>query len=102
MDELIYKKDLANEIQRIYDEHYINTNNQTVHDIFHAVLNRIYKAKTVNAESVEHGYWIDAYPAIEPNPMFAYNICSVCGFEQSISNKLPYCPYCGVNMKGTE
>ena len=46
------------------------------------------------------GKWIDAYPKIEPSPMFAYGICSECGFEQSISNKLNFCPNCGADMRG--
>ena len=25
------------------------------------------------------GEWINVYPDIEPNPMFMYGICSVCG-----------------------
>ena len=48
------------------------------------------------------GHWIDAYPDIEPNPMFAYGICSECGFEQSISNKLPFCPGCMIKMEVKE
>lgn len=47
-----------------------------------------------------HGRWINAYPEIEPNPMFMYGICSVCGFEQSLSDKLKYCPNCGSVMDG--
>ena len=46
------------------------------------------------------GRWINAYPDIEPNPMFMYGICSVCGFEQAISNKLNFCPNCGARMEG--
>ena len=42
--------------------------------------------------------WINSYPEIEPNPMFMYGICSNCGFEQSISDKLKYCPQCGAEM----
>ena len=45
------------------------------------------------------GHWINAYPDIEPNPMFMYGICSVCGFEQAISNKLNFCPNCGADMR---
>lgn len=45
-----------------------------------------------------HGRWIDAYPDIEPNPMFMYGICSECGFEQGISKYLNYCPNCGTLM----
>ena len=49
---------------------------------------------------VQHGRWIDAYPDIEPNPMFMYGICSECGFEQGISKYLRYCPDCGCRMDG--
>ena len=49
---------------------------------------------------VRHGRWIDAYPDIEPNPMFMYGICSECGFEQGISKYLNYCPNCGARMAG--
>ena len=44
------------------------------------------------------GHWINAYPDIEPNPMFMYAICSVCNFKQSISIKLNFCPNCGLKM----
>ena len=44
------------------------------------------------------GKWINAYPDIEPNPMLMYGICSACGFKQSISDKLKYCPNCGARM----
>ena len=47
---------------------------------------------------VVHGRWIDAYPDIEPNPMFMYGICSECGFEQGLSKYLKYCPDCGAKM----
>ena len=47
---------------------------------------------------VRHGRWVDAYPDIEPNPMFMYGICSECGFEQGISKYLNYCPNCGAKM----
>ena len=54
---------------------------------------------TIEAEPVRHGRWIDAYPDIEPNPMFMYGICSECGFEQGISKYLNYCPNCGAKME---
>lgn len=47
---------------------------------------------------IQHGRWIDAYPDIEPNPMFMYGICSECRFEQAISKYLNYCPNCGAKM----
>lgn len=49
---------------------------------------------------MRHGRWVDAYPDIEPNPMFIYGICSECGFEQGISKYLNYCPKCGARMDG--
>ena len=49
---------------------------------------------------IRHGRWINAYPDIEPNPMFMYGICSECGFEQGISKYLNYCPNCGAKMDG--
>ena len=55
-------------------------------------INRI---KAEDVEPVRHGRWIDAYPDIDPNPMFMYGICSECGFEQGISKYLNYCPNCG-------
>ena len=53
---------------------------------------------TADVAPVRHGRWIDAYPDIEPNPMFMYGICSECGFEQGISKYLNYCPNCGAKM----
>lgn len=52
----------------------------------------------LNEPERKTGKWINAYPDIEPNPMLMYGICSVCGFEQSISDKLKYCPNCGARM----
>ena len=57
-------------------------------------------ARAADVAEVRHGRWIDAYPDIEPNPMFMYGICSECGFEQGISKYLNYCPNCGAKMDG--
>lgn len=65
---------------------------------------KIYPEETcehwIEVKQVSHGHWINAYPDIEPNPMFMYGICSMCGFEQSLSDKLNYCPNCGAKMDG--
>lgn len=53
-----------------------------------------------DVDTLRHGRWIDAYPDIEPNPMFMYGICSECGFEQAIYKYLKYCPDCGAKMDG--
>ena len=57
-------------------------------------------APAADVAPVRHGRWIDAYPDIEPNPMFMYGICSECGFEKAISKYLNYCPNCGTKMDG--
>ena len=81
--------------------------------LYHAIGDLPHSAKTVEAFKMaiealkqpvsEHerktGRWINAYPDIEPNPMFMYGICSECGFEQSISDKLNYCQNCGMRME---
>ena len=60
----------------------------------------ILKIQAADVAPVRHGRWVDAYPDIEPNPMFMYGICSECGFEQGISKYLSYCPNCGAKMDG--
>ena len=62
----------------------------------------ILKIQTADVAPVRHGRWVDAYPDIEPNPMFMYGICSECGFEQAISKYLKYCPNCGAKMDEKE
>ena len=64
------------------------------------VISDIKGMKAADVAPVRHGRWIDAYPDIEPNPMFMYGICSECGFEQGISKYLNYCPNCGSKMDG--
>ena len=65
-----------------------------------AVYELIRDAPAADVAPVRHGRWIDAYPDIEPNPMFMYGICSECGFKQGISKYLSYCPNCGAKMDG--
>ena len=64
------------------------------------IYSAIDSAPAADVAPVRHGRWIDAYPDIEPNPMFMYGICSECGFEQGISKYLNYCPNCGAKMDG--
>ena len=59
---------------------------------------RLLSIHAADVAPLRHGRWIDAYPDIEPNPMFMYGICSECGFEQAISKYLNYCPNCGAKM----
>ena len=69
-------------------------------DDFKRAIKKIPKGIIVDVAKVRNGRWIDAYPDIEPNPMFMYGICSECGFEQGISKYLNYCPNCGCRMDG--
>ena len=71
-----------------------------IEDDFKRAIKKIPKGIIVDVAPVRHGRWIDAYPDIEPNPMFMYGICSECGFEQGISKYLNYCPNCGAKMDG--
>ena len=59
-------------------------------------------AHIADVTEVKHGRWISAYPQKEQNPMFNYGTCSICGFKQSISNKLNFCPNCGAKMDKEE
>ena len=65
-----------------------------------SVLEYVENLPAVDVAPVRHGRWEDAYPDIEPNPMFMYGICSECEFEQGISKYLNYCPNCGAKMDG--
>ena len=67
---------------------------------FKRAIKKIPKGIIVDVAPVRHGRWVDAYPDIEPNPMFMYGICSECEFEQGISKYLNYCPNCGAKMDG--
>lgn len=58
-----------------------------------------FENEVLNRTKRKKGRWINAYPDTEPNPMFMYGICSICGFEQSISDKLNFCPNCGAKME---
>ena len=62
------------------------------------IIAEIEKTPSADVREVIHAKWIDAYPEIEPNPMFMYGICSNCKFEQGLSSELRYCPECGAKM----
>lgn len=66
------------------------------------ILKAIDDQPTLEVEVVKHGHWINAYPNIEPNPMLMYGICSECGFKQSVSDSLKFCPECGAKMDRSE
>lgn len=66
------------------------------------MLDELESIPTADVAPVRHGRWIDAYPQKEQNLMFNYGTCSICEFEQSISNKLNFCPNCGAKMDKEE
>ena len=51
---------------------------------------------TSDVKKVVHASWINAYPILEPHPMFMYGICSECGAETGCTSN--YCPECGATM----
>ena len=101
MAEYIEREAISEEIRKYY---YKNPPNFSYGEGFDRGLDRaqraILDAPAADVVPVQHGRWIDAYPDIEPNPMFMYGICSECGFEQGISKYLSYCPNCGAKMDG--
>ena len=101
MAEYIERDAISEEIRKYY---YKNPPNFSYGEGFDRGLDRaqraILDAPAADVAPVRHGRWIDAYPGIEPNPMFMYGICSECGFEQGISKYLNYCPNCGAKMDG--
>ena len=66
------------------------------------LIDSISKLPAADVAPVVHGRWINAYTDIESNPLFMYGICSNCGFEQGLSDKLNYCPNCGTKMDGSK
>ena len=101
MAEYIEREAISEEIRKYY---YKNPPNFSYGEGFDRGLDRaqraILDAPAADVAPVRHGRWVDAYPDIEPNPMFMYGICSECGFEQGISKYLNYCPNCGAKMDG--
>lgn len=79
---------------------YMGNKKEIYREALLAVKSYIHREKQIDAEPVRHGHWINAYPDIEPNPLLMYGICSNCGFEQGLSDKLNYCPNCGSKMDG--
>lgn len=51
--------------------------------------------QTADAAPIVHGHWIKRN---EGDPMLLFGECSVCGYDQSISHYLNYCPHCGAKM----
>ena len=94
MAEYIKKDELIKFKADVYDE--------DGHVLYAVPTGCIVAMPSADVISVRHGLWIDAYPDIEPNPMFMYGICSECGFEQGISKYLNYCPNCGAKMESEE
>ena len=94
MAEYIKKDELLKFKADVYDE--------DGHVLYAVPTGRIVAMQPADVAPVRHGRWIDAYPDIEPNPMFMYGICSECGFEQGISKYLNYCPDCGAKMESEE
>ena len=101
MPEYIDRKVIEDAIEYLMNKYSkTGTNNQFSKDCLRYIQKKLRATPTVNVISIRRGRWLNSYPDIEPNPMFGYGTCSRCRFEQSISDKLPYCPNCGAKMDG--
>lgn len=54
---------------------------------------------TADVAPVIHGRWITVDA---DNPYLIHGECSECGFKQTISDHLNFCPNCGAKMDGKE
>ena len=71
-------------------------NVDAIRDGLKPLLDKIVDVPSADVKEVVHGKWVDAYPILEPHPMFVYGICSECGAKTgTISN---YCHNCGAKM----
>lgn len=95
-DVIAYIRKEAKEAQSAFEE--LGGESGIIAEAFEDLANELEDFPDTDVAPVRHGRWIDAYPDIEPNPMFMYGICSECGFEQGISKYLNYCPNCGARM----
>jgi hypothetical protein len=85
---------LTEEIKRIYEEHYEQAYDKTIHDFYNAVCKRI-RRYTIE---VKRGEWLTGYPVH----------CSICGGSAPTDYEdcnrydawlTPFCPHCGNPMK---
>jgi rubrerythrin len=101
MKDTIYRQDAIDGMKKLQRWNVVRGYNKNEGFLYDDVM---YLLDNLSPARIERkkGRWINAYPDIESNPMFMYGICSVCGYEQSISNKLNFCPNCGADMRGDE
>ena len=88
---LIYASDLKLYIMR----HLLIDEDSTPEEIERQMLRAIDVQPAIDADVVRHGHWITHNPN---NPFEIYGECSECGLGQSLSESLPYCPFCGAKM----
>lgn len=66
-----------------------------------SMISRVKEAKTIEAEPVRHGRWIELPKALNPDEKPCK--CSACGHCLSFYNHYPkskFCPNCGAQMGG--
>ncbi len=85
--DLINRNDLLAEVDKVYNNHYSNACDKTIHDIFNAIRKRIRAA----ADGITHGYW--TYYSVTMME------CSVCK-RHTARHRFEYCPHCGAVMDG--
>ena len=98
------------DVERIYDDHYFMSNDQTVHDIFNAFRRIIRRHAAFRTVEVVHGRWVDRYGGKYANPVYDCSECrktaprrntiDTLGNWQTEQYFANYCPNCGAKMDG--
>lgn len=89
-------EELRNDLKDDINIYHSHTAKEIRDEKYEFAIERIEEIPAADVRENIHAKWINAYPEIEPNPMFMYGICSNCGAESGRKSK--FCPDCGAVM----
>jgi rubrerythrin len=91
-------RQLLIEIERIYNDYYSKSYDQSVHDIFNAMRRIVRRNATFRTVEVVHGRCV----YVRDEELIDHWECSVCGryIPWEYHRDWNYCPNCGANMDG--
>lgn len=93
-------REILLDVERIYNDNYFRSYDQTVHDIFNAFRRIVRRHATFGFVEVVHGRWV--------NNENDYPECDKCGYMPQYDPMIddiwysPYCPKCGAKMENGE
>ena len=96
------------DVERIYDDHYFRSNDQTVHDIFNAFRRIIRRHAVFRTVEVVHGEWTIIEDDYEDVTILECSVCEMSFRFDEYDGLLPqaqtyhYCPNCGAKMDGDD